>query len=64
VEAILEYLVLMGTWGRRTYMSSGGKSGDHDPNCQVRAVRPVSQRIRVRSRITSCPWRTDCQVTP
>jgi hypothetical protein len=42
VVAIPKYLALMGTWGRRTYISSGGRSGDHGPSYQVRTIRPVS----------------------
>jgi hypothetical protein len=65
VVAIPEHLVFMGTWGRRTYTSPGGRSGDHDPSCRVWAVRPFSQRTKVRSRITSClSGRTDYQMTP
>jgi hypothetical protein len=33
----------------------GGWSGDRDPNCQARAVRPVTQRLSARLRITSRP---------
>jgi hypothetical protein len=64
VEAIPEHPVLMGTWRHRTYKSTGGRSGDHDPNCQARAVRLVTQRPRARSRITLRPsgW-TLCQIT-
>jgi hypothetical protein len=47
VEAIPKYLALMGTWGGRTYKSSGGRSGDHGPSWQVRTIRPISQRTRV-----------------
>jgi hypothetical protein len=50
--------------GRWTYMSSGGRSGDHGLSCQVRTVHPVSQRTRVWAWKTLCPpgW-TVCQMT-
>jgi hypothetical protein len=64
VEAIPKYLALMGTRGHRTYVSSGGRSGDHVPSCQVRTAHPDSQRTRVRAWKTLCPpgW-TVCQMT-
>jgi hypothetical protein len=54
---------LVGTWRRRIYKSTWGRSGDHDPSCQAQAVRLVTQKARVRSRITLRPpgwthWRT------
>jgi hypothetical protein len=50
--------------GRRTYKSSGGRSGDHGPSWQVRTIRPVSQRTRVWAWKILCPlgW-TVCQMT-
>jgi hypothetical protein len=62
MEAIPEHPVLVGTWWHRTYMSTGGRSGDHDPSCQAQAVCPVTQRTKVRTRIALRPsgWRP-CQ---
>jgi hypothetical protein len=47
VEAIPKCLALMGTWGAPDLYELRGRSGDHDPSCQVRTVRPASQRTRV-----------------
>jgi hypothetical protein len=55
VEAIPEHPVLLGMWRRRTYMSTGGRSGDHNPSCQARTERPVAHKTRARSRITLRP---------
>jgi hypothetical protein len=64
MEAKPEHLVLVGTWRRRTYVSTGGRSGDHDPSCQAWAVCPVTQRAKVRTRITlRLSRRTPCQKT-
>jgi hypothetical protein len=64
LEARPEHPVLVGTWRRRTYMSTGGRSGDHDPSCQARTFRHVTHRTRERSRITLRPsgWRP-CKTT-
>jgi hypothetical protein len=68
VEAIPEHAILVGTWRRRIYMSTGGgrggRSGDYDPSFQAQAVCPITHRTRVRSRITLRPsgWRP-CQTT-
>jgi hypothetical protein len=62
VEAIPEHPVLVGTWWHRTYVCTEGRSGDHDPSCQVPAVCPVTERTKVRTRIAlrSSGWRL-CQ---
>jgi hypothetical protein len=39
----------------RDLLERGGRSGDRDPSCQGRAVRPVTQRLSAWLRITSRP---------
>jgi hypothetical protein len=48
VEVRPEHPAHMGTWRCWTYMSTGGGSGDHDPSCQARVVRLVTQKVRAR----------------
>jgi hypothetical protein len=36
-------------------LEHGGRSGDRDPSCQSQAVRPVTQSLSARLRITSRP---------
>jgi hypothetical protein len=45
VETIPEHSIHTGMWRRRVYESTG-RSGDHNPSCQTRAVRHVTQMVR------------------